>query len=69
MWHSWGKSTLVSGVEQGAQSRGVEDKLSLSGPRPFIPISGRTTYHEIPAPKRSSIAVARVLVKISGQFL
>jgi hypothetical protein len=64
-----GEIHLVSGLEQGAQSRGVEDKLSLSGPRPFIPISGRTTYHEIPAPKRTGIAVARVLVKISGQFL
>jgi hypothetical protein len=43
--------------------------MSLSAARPCTPISGRTTYHGIPAPKCSGIALPRVLVKISGQFL
>jgi len=64
-----GRSTLVSGFDQGARSWDVADKLSLSAPRLYIPISGGTTYHGILRPKRTGIAVARALVRISGQLV
>jgi hypothetical protein len=96
----------VSGLDQYVMASGATDTMSPLAARLYSPISGRTTYHGIPAPKRtvaplghaapaaspatatarslqgrpqillaasfqkrSGIALARVLVKISGQLL